>query len=95
MSPVETFGEATARAAREHTARQLEAAASNAALGTDQWTQLPDSARLLIRLAMLFEGHSSAVAGLAPKLRELAAESIKTGLVARPQWWVGLGLPGF
>jgi hypothetical protein len=80
---------------REHTERQLQAARENAGLATDRWLQLRDSEQLLIRLAMICEAHGSSVAGLGPKLRELAAESIKTGLAPRPAWWTSLGLPGF
>jgi len=96
--PVETsFDAIMADRARAASAANLAAAAANASLAMDQWRQLPggDSARVLIRLAALFEGHSSSVAGLAPALRAMAREAATTGLAPVPSWWVGLSLPGF
>jgi len=89
----ESFNEATARLAREHTQRQLEQSAQNAALGVDAFNRLRDVEKFGVKLALLFDGHDPA---LASGIRALVAESIKTGLVCpRCKWWAELGVPGF
>jgi hypothetical protein len=89
----ETFAQATARAAREATAKQLAAASANASLGVDVFNRLRDVEKLGVRLALLFDGHNPA---LANEIRGLVAESIRSGIACpKSKWWQGLGLPGF
>ena len=89
----ETFAQATARAAREHTAKQLQAAGENAGRGVDVFNRLRDVEKFGVRLAVLLDSHNPA---LASEIRGLVAESIRSGIACpKSKWWQGLGLPGF
>ena len=88
--PEESFEQATARQAREHSAKQLQAAGASAAMGADAWNRLNDSQRLALRLSLALAERDP---DLAATLRALAAESVKTGLSCpRCEWWHGLGI---
>ena len=87
-----TFDQAMATRAQSESAARLQAAGANAALGVDQWNQLTEPQRLMVRLALLFDGRDPA---LAKEIRTMAGEAIRTGLAPVAGWHRGLGLPGF
>ena len=87
-----TFDQAMATKAQSESAARLQAAGENAAMGVDRWNQLTEPQRLMVRLALLFDGCDPA---LAKEIRSMAGESIRTGLAPVAGWWRGLDVPGF